>query len=78
MESNLYRIKDLKAGTFAPSWPAPNDAVARRNFEYVVRNTPEMACCVDDYELWFVGVDDDESGDVVGAEKRPVEFGNEG
>lgn len=63
MKMKLYSIKDRATGAFMTPWPAHQDAHAIRMFQDNV-NDPNSACNKhpDDYDLWFVGYFDDDTG----------------
>lgn len=62
MESRLYSIRDRKVGFMAPVIDT-NDETARRNFSMAVINRDSLYMAFpDDYDLYFVGTFDSESG----------------
>lgn len=61
MKIRLYSVRDHKSG-FWPPMQDINDAVAQRNFAYMINNNPTVGFAPMDYDLYFVGTFDDESG----------------
>ena len=69
MKINLYSVKDCKIG-FNTLFDAPNNACAIRMFADSV-NKPDtpLAQHPEDYQLFFIGTRDDETGDL---ESKPT------
>lgn len=61
MKKRMYSVRDHKAG-FWPPMEDINDAVAQRNFSYLLHNNQQVGFAPMDYDLYFVGNFDDVSG----------------
>lgn len=70
MKVDMYAIKDVVSGAFAPPFLGKNDAVAIRSFRKTLGQNPFP----DDYELYLIGGYDDETGlvDTNGYANLPV------
>ena len=66
MKQRLYSIRDKKVGYMQPVI-RQNDAVAIRDFLATVSlsdDTSMLSLCPSDFDLYFVGIFDDESGEL--------------
>lgn len=61
MKKRYYSIRDVKAG-FMDLQPDVNDDTAKRNFAYAVNNVETIAFAPNDFDLYFVGEFDTNSG----------------
>lgn len=70
MESNMYSIRDLKGQMYNPPFFQPTHGTAERSFRELIRD-PQSLChkYPADYELFFLGTFNDESGAV-----KPLEI----
>ncbi len=60
---NLYSIRDRKAGFLLPTHDI-NDETAQRNFAFAVQSGNQMYLAFpDDYDLYYVGQFDTDSGE---------------
>lgn len=71
MENRLYSIKDRATDAFMAPWTAHTDGHAIRMFQDAVNDTQsQMNKHPEDYDLWFVGIFDDQSGMFIGMEGK--------
>lgn len=69
---NLYSIRDRKAGFLVPTHDI-NDETAQRNFAYAIQRADSMYLAFpDDYDLYYVGQYDTDSGEIAGCIPRHV------
>lgn len=66
---NIYSIRDNKAETYNTPWYSVNDATAKRSFAQAV-NDPnhDLAKDAQDYDLFWIGLWDDQTGHILPAE----------
>jgi len=65
MQKNLYSVFDRKANVYSNPFTSINDQVATRMFAHACRDTAsDVGMFPNDYSLHFVGVFDDESGQI--------------
>ena len=61
MVNKLYSIRDHKSG-FYPPVVDTNDDTAKRNFSFAMNNNENYAFAPADYDLYYVGSFDSETG----------------
>lgn len=61
MISKLYALKDVKVGFKAP-FICTNNAIAIRQLKNVLGEKNEISMNPEDFELWFIGEYDEETG----------------
>lgn len=61
MKKNLYAIKDVKVGFLSPMIDTNNET-AIRSFEYACKNNDMMFFTPSDFELYYLGEFDSDSG----------------
>lgn len=66
MMMNLYTIKDRAADTFCVPYTEPSDSAARRGFKIIKEDEKSMiGKFPDDYELYYVGSFDSNTGRLI-------------
>lgn len=73
MKANLYAFRDRKANIYGTPFVSPNHSVAKREFNAFCNQTPNIYLA-EDMELYFLGVFDNETGEVFGASKPEFMF----
>lgn len=71
MINKMYAIKDNLSGAFFPTVPFKNDELAKRWFGGQVRYDRSLAYSPKDYDLYYVGTWDDESGTLLSEQGTP-------
>lgn len=63
----LYQIKDIKTGFSGSPFEQPNNASALRAFAELVNRNQELYSHAEDYQLFYVGCQNEQTGEIVGA-----------
>lgn len=63
----LYQIKDTKTGFTGAPFEQPNNASALRAFAELVNRNQEVYAHADDYQLYYVGCQNEQTGEIIGA-----------
>lgn len=71
MKKRLYAIRDNKASFWSPQEDM-NNSTAIRNFAYLLNNNQIVGFAPTDYDLYFVGEFDSDTGALIPA--NPIEF----
>lgn len=65
MIKNIYSVFDKKAEVFCQPFCSQNDSTAIRDFQYAANdNTTDIGRYPLDFSLYFLGVFDDQSGNI--------------
>lgn len=69
---NLYSVKDNKVGIYQRPFVSVNDAEASRELHRAVQdNTLQLSMYAEDFDLYYIGKIDDNSGKITQKETEP-------
>lgn len=66
-QKNLYQIKDVKVGFIGAPFEQANNMSAIRSFAELVNRDQNLYSHAEDYQLFYVGIQDENTGEITPA-----------